>query len=647
MYKTKYLKYCKKIENLFIQIGSSYNSYFTPEIINMESVGGSMNSTLEFYANLEARSNENVINATIKTLEKMIFEIDKSNLTKDWFSISGMIWDEFIQSLKMNQKVSFKKKIFDNLLAKLKIDYDTFKLQLENIVHFNQYIRFFLIGDPKSKRDLDLLVHVRYDPKILLSQTEYHKLITDLMSIPTFQDKVQANKMDINFINMDDQNNIIQSSKGAIKFTQNILVFTYSLNIQKYKLNPMSKQFFPDRDPFIRNIELINYVSSIQKRFLDGLKILFPINYNRDLSKLKGKIYNSSDEIKLDFVVKHMNIFINENLDKPIIEDQQEILKSLTIKILQLILWERGIINQEFFSKEGALDQVIQLGYSLKKDEVMSILYIKSTTNIVTRNFKQIWDLYIHIAPNYLWELPGISKDWNHKKVNPIDNNKLFNLIRTNAPIEAVMKEYSIIYPIPIEGEKLILQTNFIDILDQSKIDKLQKLLKHLTISNLNPRSIEWIRMINDSDLKFGSNAGIKDYAEYPDWRIQFQDNYHLLLGIIAEMDVLRLINFDSIIKGSELIEVGALIEKGSHKPLRGVCPDGLLLLPDNTIIPIEIKKINIDDKKGIQREIDLAARQLSGTKDLINSGSKFSIVNNTLMILYDFYNQVIFFRII
>ena len=236
MYKTKYLKYCKKIENLFIQIGSSYNSYFTPEIINMESVGGSMNSTLEFYANLEARSNENVINATIKTLEKMIFEIDKSNLTKDWFSISGMIWDEFIQSLKMNQKVSFKKKIFDNLLAKLKIDYDTFKLQLENIVHFNQYIRFFLIGDPKSKRDLDLLVHVRYDPKILLSQTEYHKLITDLMSIPTFQDKVQANKMDINFINMDDQNNIIQSSKGAIKFTQNILVFLRFLakNIEEF-----------------------------------------------------------------------------------------------------------------------------------------------------------------------------------------------------------------------------------------------------------------------------------------------------------------------------------------------------------------------------------------------------------------------------
>jgi hypothetical protein len=647
MYKSKYLKYCKKIENLLIQkeISPKFLSYSSSK--NMSLYGGSMSSMLKYYSNLEARSIETVSNITIKSLEKMIYEIEKKDLNKDWFASTDLNWDEFLQDLKDNSKVSYKKKIIDKLLAKLKIDYHEFQLLIKNIVNYNEYIRFFLIGDPQKKRDLDLLVHVSYDPTVSLSEVEYQKLITDLMEIPSFRTKIQEDKMDINYINMDDENNLIQSSKGAIKFTQNILVFTYSMNIQKYILEPMPKPFLPDKDPFIRSIELINYVSAIQKRFLDGLKVLFPVVYNQQLSKLKGAIYNSTDQDKLNFVEKYMNIFLTQNLGKPITEDQQEIFKSITIKILQLILWENGIIKPEFFSKEGALDLVLGLGVQLNKSEVMSILYIKASENIVTISFQQIWIIFMQIAPNYLWELPGTSKQWTPIKVNPIDSNVLFNLIRINAPIGEVMAEYAKHFPIPRDGDKLILQTNFVDILDPIKIKKIQELLKHLTISDLNPRSLEWIRMINHPDLKFGSNSGIKVYTEFPDWKIQFQDNYYLLLGLIAEMDVLRLINFDEIFKGSELIEVGAIIEKGYHKPLLGVCPDGLLLLPDKTIIPIEIKKIKVDDKKAIQRELDLAARQLSHTKNLINSGSKYSLVKHTLMILYDFYNQVIYFRVI
>ena len=112
-------------------------------------------------------------------------------------------------------------------------------------------------------------------------------------------------------------------------------------------------------------------------------------------------------------------------------------------------------------------------------------------------------------------------------------------------------------------------------------------------------------------------------------------------------MDVLRLLDFKTIFPGAELIEVGAIIETGTKKPFISACPDGLLLLPDKSIVPIEIKKINVSDNKGMQREIDLAARQLTGVKDLINQNGRFKIVNYRLMVLYDFYNQDIYYMVI
>ena len=61
---------------------------------------------------------------------------------------------------------------------------------------------------------------------------------------------------------------------------------------------------------------------------------------------------------------------------------------------------------------------------------------------------------------------------------------------------------------------------------------------------------------------------------------------------------------------------------------------------------PIEIKKIELGSNKSIQREIDLATRQLARTQDMLNY-SRPKICKNVCMILYDFHNFNVYYRFI
>ena len=175
-----------------------------------------------------------------------------------------------------------------------------------------------------------------------------------------------------------------------------------------------------------------------------------------------------------------------------------------------------------------------------------------------------------------------------------------------------------------------------------------QALLTRLVVSDLNPRSREWVAMLADPRLKFGDNTGIRVYETIPKWQIQLSDNYHLLQGMIAEQDVIDKFPFKTIFPDFELIEVGALIQPGPKKPYLGVCPDGLLVknTQPQEIIPIEIKKIELGSNKAIQREIDLATRQLARTQEMLNYSTP-KICNKICIILYDFHNFNVYYRII
>ena len=192
----------------------------------------------------------------------------------------------------------------------------------------------------------------------------------------------------------------------------------------------------------------------------------------------------------------------------------------------------------------------------------------------------------------------------------------------------------------PAEGEILVTQTNFVDILNPTDIATLRNLLPRLIVSDLNPRSREWVEMLADPRFKFGDNTGIRVYDTIPKWRIQLKHNLHLLQGMLAEQDIIDKFPFNTIFPDFELIEVGALIKPGPKEPYLGVCPDGLLVktTQPQEIIPIEIKKIELGSNKAIQREIDLATRQLANTQEMLNYSTP-NICSKICIILYDFHN--------
>jgi hypothetical protein len=536
----------------------------------------------------------------------------------------------------------------NKLLEKMSISLDQYEEKLDQLLNYNTYKAIYVIGDPKNKRDLDLVVSVNHDVKIPLSTSEYTRLLSDALKIDA--DKVREEKLDINFVEMDCNNNIIQSSKGVSKFTQTILHFTYPSNRQIYNLDPFPNAFLPNNHDLILHLELINYIDSIIKKILDSLKKLDPTNYKL-LSKEKGRVYNSDSLTRLYYVINFMDQWLKLNKNKSLTTDQQEVLKSITIKVIQFLLWRLKIVNEHFFSKEGALDTLIELDIEkqLNKEQLMKVLYILPDNNVTSEFFKPIFEIFKRESPNYIWNLPGPISSWNNMFINSLSGDDLFDAIRINNKYDPIIEYlYQKKYSEPKKGQILNIQNIFIGLLNTNQIQKVRNLLPNLEISELNPRSPEWIEMLSDPKYKFGDNTGIRVYQNIPDWKIQLADSYHLLQGMIAEQDIINNFKFNQIFPNFELIEVGAIIQTGPTIPQLGVCPDGLLVKNSHPeeIIPIEIKKINLEGSRGVQRELDLAIRQLARTQTIINQ-SRPNIVKNVCIILYDFNNFNAYYKIL
>jgi len=632
-FKYKYLKYKKKFEYLiYIQQNSKK--------INM--LGGSAARAPD---EIQKYLGDLTISKTIyNEIETKLKKVLKLNLDLTWFPGGKEGLEQYLYRRISNPK---GKRIDTNrLLEKLSMNLKQLGDKLNELFNYNKYNAFYLIGDPKRKRDLDLLVVVTEDVQIPLSKLEYIRLLSEVSQLDA--EMVRQGKLDINYINMDLENNISQAIKGQAKFTQNILHFTYSLNRQIYSLVPLSKPFLPSEHPYEIHLELIHNIDSMIKKVLDSLKKLDPINYNR-LSKEKGRIYNSDSQSKLKYVIDFIHNWMKTNQSKALTTEQQEFLKSFTIKMIQFLLWRERKVNSDYFTKEGALDTLKKLVHGLNKSELMRILYIQPDDNITSELFRPIFEIFVIESPNYLWELPGQSPNWNLITIDTLDSDLLFNAIRINKKYQPEISDlYQAKNSVPVEGKILNLQSNFIGQLIPEKIKIVQELLPQLIVSGLNPRSPDWISMLADPRYKFGDNTGIRIYDTIPNWRIQLKDNLHLLQGMVAEQDVIDKFPFSTIFPNFELIEVGALIQPGPKTPYIGVCPDGLLVKTSHPqeIIPIEIKKIELGSNKSIQREIDLATRQLARTQDMLNY-SRPNICKNVCMILYDFHNFNVYYRFI
>lgn len=634
-FKYKYFKYQKKFEYLSIHNQNQ-------KIIKMS--GGAAAAApadiQKYLGDLTiSKSKYNEIENKLKKLLKQDFDLT-------WFP-GGK--DGLIQYLLTRSDNPKSIRIDTNkLLEQLSMNLDQLENKLQQLFNFNQYTAFYLIGDPIRKRDLDLLVVVIEDVNIPLSESEYRRLLSEASQLDA--ELVRLGKLDLNFINMDLENNISQTFKGQSKFTQNILHFTYGLNRQIYPLVPLSKPFLPSDNPHLMHLELINYIDSMVKKILDSLKKLDPTNY-KVLSKEKGKIYNSDSITRLNYVIDFIQNWMIRNKSNPLTTDQQEVLKSLTIKMIQFLLWREKLIDSDYFTKEGSLNSLIttRIVPGLKKSELMRILYIRTDDNVTSELFRPIFEIFVKEAPNYIWELPGQSTIWTSINIDTLDGDGLFDAIRTNRKYQPIISElYQSKYPVPRSGKILNLQQNFVGQLIPEKIKIVQKILSRLVVSDLNPRSREWVEMLADPRFKFGDNTGIRVYDTIPKWRIQLKHNLHLLQGMLAEQDIIDKFPFNTIFPDFELIEVGALIKPGPKEPYLGVCPDGLLVKTTQSqeIIPIEIKKIELGSNKAIQREIDLATRQLANTQEMLNYSTP-NICSKICIILYDFHNFNVYYRII
>lgn len=609
---------------------------------------------------------------TKNTWFKTLNHVASKNRTPTWFPDGKVGFHHFLDLIKKNN--GKKAYMFSRLLHEMNIDCTEMNALMDELANYNKWTKWYIIGDPTSKRDIDVFGVVTFDVKVGLLSSELERLINDVQDTVghTFG-VVTEDHLDICLINIDEQYNITDVSKGSKQFGSLILGYTCSLNQQKYPfVCPPLYQPGEGCDEILKS-EVFDMDETIIKKVLDALNDMFLDAYNQTTSdqpsvaQQKTIAYNSLFSEKKEIAIRLMEVWLKsiEIHDRELTTKQQEVLKSVTFKILQMIIWSYGIVGPNFFTKEGVLDLVIGLGFQLDKDKLMQVLYIKPGNNKTTDAFRPIWELYKDFTKDHKMDLPGVNPGWNTEMLVQNDSHPVwpavvdpevsdeelchlwqyyldppmkpteylgqfkFSLLILTALGLHFMRSHDwlcfvtcaipflmfLFFAIQIhqdpDSDKLKIQHHFSEENDSTCVDSLKKTFEGtpVEVKGCGQQTQDWFQVLNDPQYEFGKNSGIKQYKKIPSWQHQLKDFRHLVVGCIAEKWIQEYFPFDKLFPNATFMTIGALIAKTSEKPYRGVAPDGLLVFKDDQgitteIIPIEIKKIdsiNLDDRTNIK----------------------------------------------
>ena len=445
------------------------------------------------------------------------------------------------------------------------------------------FTEFFIFGCPLS-RDIDICVVAKNREDVLKDvpiDMSYLKLELTKLGYDTNR------KIDVCVVYLEKDrtgNYYIDVSSKAGPETQNIIYYTYRYHNQKYPC------------PFTTTlmITIESRIAIISKYIMDNLRELI----GRDL------YLRYRDERRIAYQGKWNRVNFAMRVIKEIQVLDPDCIKSLTMKLIQLILLEHGL---EEYTKEGLANQIDRL-HPGTNNHALWFLF-RGTRGEYSLDFLNLLrNEFIRIAES----IEQDELQWTNLTVNLTVNC-------SDLP-DAVFHEF---VRSPLQPTTLFEQ-EFYRICPDRDMNKLFRivcqntdklpanLVNHAIV--VDQRTPEWLELL--TYYKCGSNTGVVPY-DGNDW-VPFY--YNLIRGSLIEQIIIRACDFGQLFKGAIVtkITVGFLV-KENVKGADAIAPD-LLLLVDGKIIPVEIKCVpsKPTDNANYRRAVSLATRQLESCAEIL-----------------------------
>ena len=472
------------------------------------------------------------------------------------------------------------------------------KIRSQNkVTRYAEFDSFIVFGCPEST-DLDVAVIVKKEQDINLpvNETELRKLL-------------QSDKeLDIATICI--KNKIVTNTGKGGKEIQNIIHYTYDLHKQIYP-NPVNGPI---------EVNMIEKILATSKFILDNLKILigekeYAVERENKILAYKGQWS------RVDFVLSVLGKINYDNTP-----GYKNIMKSLVMKIIQLILLER---KEYEYTKRGLAEKFNNI-FPNNLDNALWFLfrgkegtYSKECQQLLFNEFERI--AMTISRENLIWH--KLDLDINNNPTilpNELYHEFLKSPFECNDAFEIGFTHFS---PDKSIGKHFLLEC--------MNVNKLPTDLAKNYIA-IAQRSEEWIKLFPKYTMGNGQGATQYDGNRW----VSFY--YNLIRGCITEMMVIHNANFTSIFSSKyDKVTVGFLADN-LENPTFAVAPDLLLVLYENEIvidiIPVEIKCLTMKptDNADFRRAIKLASTQLQTSVKILNRGNK-----GIIAIIY-IYNETI-----
>jgi hypothetical protein len=454
---------------------------------------------------------------------------------------------------------------------------------------------FNVFGCPLST-DIDVVYAVS-EPKYVHWEIDREVLVQQLSALGY---DVTNRAIDINVVYASQGN--IHAFKHGSKELQNILLSTYPLHAQAYPCVVQRK---------LDSVDAVeDRIHAIAKYILDHLEAMLsnrPGEYEHERPN-KQFHYMHGGWNRIEFALGQLRH----------LPEEQETTKSLTLKMIQLILRDRLVVDMLYTKRELAdayqrmFPDTGDVWHLLTRQPLLEPSY-QAWTHLVMETCRIAQDqkrqeefdwqevASFDVSVNRFAHLPDTlwTAFWN----SPSEASDVFchlmmdRLVETAGSINAC-------FPLPSRNAHLL------------------NALPHVTVSQTEQRSAEWIGVYNQvrqqTPERFGSPAAeARDFpTTQPEQIAWIRTHFHLFRGVFGEAAVLG--QADVLFPGQDAVTVG-FIQVGQLT----IAPDLLLFQEDGRVVPVEIKCLaGTDVGPQERRAIRLAKRQLRSVQAILGTSS-------------------------
>ncbi len=396
-------------------------------------------------------------------------------------------------------------------------------------------------------------------------------------------------------------NEIVLSSKGSAKETQNMVYYTYDNH----------KQYCP---PIFKNstinVDIFDRVTHVSKFTLDKLEEL-DINTYIKYKDMKKILYQ-------DQIIRVRTI--NDILSTYIITNLNSILKSICVKIFQTIICINCPEKIPSMYSKIPLAQEIASIYGFDSEYIVALItrgkYGIVDMDQINKCFQIIIKDFIEITENILLDFTFLQDNMKYSvNLQPSDILSQQYLLSPTVPTQQFIDTMQQITPDMNLSKVFIGSTNYNDVKDFLDTSFVESKIE-LAI----PRSDEWLQLL--TYYKTGKHTGLVLFtgSTFNDWVVTY---YNLCRGCISENLIIDYCDFSKILSLDVVKFTCGLLVDSKIMGARACAPDLLLIeKTSKKIIPVEIKSIvgKAEYSSSFARDIKLARLQLMNAKELLGS---------------------------